>query len=74
MTGYLPRFLQFNLLVVLHASQDGHKTTLTCKKWHIYTYNIYIYIYMYVKLNYCDYPNKNEQPNLRITKSWVQQK
>ena len=30
---------------------------------------------LYVKLTYCDHPNKNvEHPNLRITKSWVQQK
>ena len=28
-----------------------------------------------VKLTYCDCPNKNvEHPDLRITKSWVQQK
>ena len=30
---------------------------------------------LYVKLTYCDHLNKNvEHPNLRITKSWVQQK
>ena len=30
------------------------------KMAYIHLQYIYIYIYMYVKLNYCDYPNKNE--------------
>ena len=58
-------------MVALHASQGGHRTTLTCKKC-IYTpvKNI-----LYAKLTYCDHPNKNyEHSDLRITKIWIQQK
>ena len=59
------------LVVALHASQGGHKTTLTCKK-------IYVYIcqkILYAKLTYCDYHNKNfEHFDLRITKIWVEKK
>ena len=55
-------------MVAPHASQDGHKITLTCKKNCIYTLAKYIYI----KLTYCDHSNKNvEHPNLGITKIWV---
>ena len=55
-------------MAALHASQGGHRTTLVCKKLHIYICK-YIYIYIYVKLTYCDNPNKNvEYLDLRITK------
>ena len=69
----------FNLtltVAVLHASQGGHRTTLTCKKKCIYTLakNI-LYEILYAKLTYCDHPNKNfEHPNLRIAKICVQKK
>ena len=55
-------------MVAPHASQDGHKITLTCKKKCTYKLaNIYIYIYS--KLTYCDHSNKNvEHPDLRIAK------
>ena len=57
-------------MVAPHASQDGHKITLTCKKNCIYTLAKYIYIY--IKLTYCDHSNKNvEHPNLGITKIWI---
>ena len=57
-------------MVAPHASQDGHKITLTCKKKCTYTLTkIYIYIYIYSKLTYCDHSNKNvEHPDLRIAK------
>ena len=59
-------------LAASHASQGGHRTTITCKKMHIYTCQKKIF---YVKLTYCDHLNKNvEHLDLRITKSWVQQK
>ena len=61
-------------LVAPHASQGGHRTTLTynwlAKKKYIYTLVKKI---LYAKLTYCDHPNKNiEHPDLRITKIWVQ--
>ena len=52
-------------MVAPHASQDGHKITLTCKKNCIYTLAKYIYI----KLTYCDHSNKTvEYLDLGITK------
>ena len=40
--------------------------------------NVYIHLpkkILYAKLTYCDHPSKNvKQPDLRITKIWVQQK
>ena len=65
-------------MVSSHASQGGHKITLTWRKKN-YIY-IYIYIYLlkkklYAQLTNCDHPNKNvENPDLRIIKFWVQQK
>ena len=59
-------------MVAPHASQDGHKITLTCKKKCTYTLTkiyIYIYIYIYSKRTYCDHSNKNvEHPDLGIAK------
>ena len=59
-------------MVAPHASQDGHKITLTCKK-NVYIHLlIYIYIYIYSKLTYCDHSNKNvEHPDLGIAKIWL---
>ena len=63
-------------MVSSHASQGGHKITLTWRKKKI----IYIYILvkkkkLYAQLTNCDHPNKNiENSNLRIIKFWVQQK
>ena len=56
-------------MVAPHASQDGHKITLTCKK-NVYIHLLkYIYIYIYSKLTYCDHSNKNvEHPDLGIAK------
>ena len=56
------------------ANQGGKRTTLACKKWHIYNWQNKKKK-LYVKLTYYDNSNKNvDHPLLRITKSWVQQK
>ena len=73
---YLYSFNLILTVVVLHASQGGHRTTLTCKKKCIYTLaKKILYEILYAKLTYCDHPNKNfEHPNLRIAKICVQKK
>lgn len=64
-------FRSIDPVAALHASQAGHKTTMTCKKI-IYTLAKNI---LYAKLTYCHHSIKNyEHLDLRITKMWVQQK
>ena len=57
-------------------SQQKKKKVVTGSPW-VAKKCIYTLVkkLLYVKLTYCDHPNKNiEHLDLRITKSWVQQK
>ena len=77
-------FRSIDPVAALHASQAGHKTTMTCKKsqaGHKTTMTCKKIIYtlakniLYAKLTYCHHSIKNyEHLDLRITKMWVQQK
>ena len=62
---------RFHSLAAPHASQGGHRTTLTCK-------NVYIHLpkkKIHAKLPTVTTPNKNvRNPDLKITKIWIQQK